>query len=96
MKDTIKAKIGYTVQYGVKKGFRATTTNVTTKIYGTLYDGENQLMTAEMRTLKDYKEESKDNECFCFMEKFTTTKGKEFIYWRDEEINKDYLTKLKD
>jgi len=30
------------------------------------------------------------------MEKFTTTKGKEFIYWRDEEINKDYLTKLKD
>ena len=49
-----------------------------------------------MRTLSDYLEESVDNECFEACEIFKTIKGNYFIYWRDNEIDFDYITKIEE
>lgn len=90
MKDTIKANIGYKVRYGVRKNAIAAHS---TKI-AVVYDGEQELLRAELRTWQDYTEEKEGNECFIFYEKFTTEKGNEFIYWGDIEFDFDYLTKI--
>ncbi len=90
MKDTIKAKIGYKVKYGKLKAI---------SIHGfldiaTIYDGEEPIFNAYVRTMEDYKDEKRQNECFIFHEQFTTIKGNRFIYWGDTETGADYLTKI--
>ena len=35
-----------------------------------------------------------EDEMFRRCEVFTTVKGNQFIYWRDEEIDADYITKV--
>ena len=90
MKDTIKAKIGYSVGYAFRKGPIGEQEIKIAKVY----DGEKLMFKAEVRTMEDYKDEKRQNECFIFFEEFTTIKGNRFIYWGDTETGADYLTKI--
>jgi len=86
MRDTIKAKDGYHV---VK------VRNIATGEEGyRIDDGYNPLFVAQKRSYEDYKDEERQNEMFRRCEVFTTIKGNQFIYWRDEEIDADYITKV--
>lgn len=93
MKDTIKAKNGYTVKQCIKKG-QANTQSI--PIYGKVFDGDKLLFIAQYRSLDDYNDEckNKSNECAVKYEIFTTVKGNQFIYWGDEETGEDFLTKV--
>lgn len=85
MKDTIKAKNGYIVK--VRK---SDPTQVR------VYDGEDFLFEGEKRDYEDYVEElvNAGNEAARRCEVFTTTKGNQFVYWRDEEADWDLITKI--
>lgn len=86
MRDTIKAKDGYRVKK-VK--------NIITGEGGyRIDDGCNPVFVAQKRSYEDYKDEERQNEMFRFCEVFTTVKGNRFIYWRDDELDADYITKL--
>lgn len=86
MKDTIKANTGYHVRKCHHK--------VTGEQYGKVYDGDMPVMLAKYADKDFYKGEKEGNECFQFCEVFTTIKGSQFIYWRDNEIDEDYITKI--
>lgn len=90
MKDTIKAKCGYQVKYLYNKTTKERTG------FANVYDGQEKLYRAEIRSYEDYKDEvlQKNNECAVFMEIFTTEKGNQFIYWADYETNENFLTKI--
>ena len=85
MKDTIKAKNGYIV-----KQRKSYPTQVR------IYDGEDFLFEGERRSYEDYVEEliEAGNEAARKCEVFTTTKGNQFVYWRDEETDWDLITKI--
>lgn len=86
MKDTVRAKDGYHV---------AKVRNIATGEEGyRIDDGCNPLFVAQKRSYEDYKDEERQNEMFRRCEVFTTVKGNQFIYWRDEEIDADYITKV--
>ena len=51
-------------------------------------------MGARIKTMQDHIEEMEGNECYHVCEVFTTIKGNQFIYTRDEEIDEDYLVKV--
>ena len=86
MRDTIKAKEGYRV---VK------VRNIVTQEEGyRIDDGCEPLFVAQKRSYEDYLYEKDDNEMFNLCEIFTTLKGNQYIYWRDEEIDADYITKV--
>ena len=59
-------------------------------------DGVEPLFVATLRSYEDYKEEKEGNECFMDCEVFTDKNGIQYIYWRDNEINADYITKVKE
>ena len=86
MRNTIKAKNGYRV-VKVKN-------IITGKEGWRIDDGIEPLFVAQKRTYEDYQDEKRQNECFKQCEVFTTLKGNQFIYWRDEEIDADYITKV--
>lgn len=82
-KPTITAKTGYYVK----------------RIPGTfnivhLIDGNEFVMRATLRSWDDLIDELElgGNECAAFCECFETIGGIRCIYWRDEEIDEDYLT----
>ena len=85
MRNTIKAKVGYEVRHLKSK---PDTVRV--------YDGEVFLFEGERRSYEDYVEEvvNEGNEMARKSEVFTTTKGNQFIYWRDEEADWDLITKI--
>lgn len=85
MRNTIKAKVGYEVRCLKSK---PDTVRV--------YDGEVFLFEGERRSYEDYVEEvvNEGNEMARKCEVFTTTKGNQFIYWRDEEADWDLITKI--
>lgn len=62
--------------------------------YLVLYNGSKRLMTAIPATRSDWDEEVRrgGNECAHTCEIFRDTTGKLWIYWRDEEIDVDYLS----
>lgn len=90
MKDTIKAKIGYKVKYLRHKSTQEPTG------FANVYDSEEKLFRAEMRTFEDYEDEvlQENNECARLLEIFTTEKGNQFIYWVDVETGENFLTKV--
>ena len=59
-------------------------------------DGVQPLFVATLRSYEDYKEEKESNECFMDCEVFTDKNGVQYIYWRDNEIDADYITKVKE
>lgn len=85
MRNTIKAKVGYEVRYLKSK---PDTVRV--------YDGDNFLFEGERRSYEDYVEEvvNEGNEMARKCEVFTTVKGNQFVYWRDEEADWDLITKI--
>ena len=87
MKDTIKSKEGYRV---INVRFSA----IFPAWISIVFDGTRPLFTAEKRSYNEYQDEKRNNESFSQYEVFTTVKGNQFIYWRDEEIDADYITKV--
>ena len=85
MKNTIKAKNGYTV-----KQLKSNPNTVR------LYDGDNFIFDGTLRTYEDYIEECVNggDETAVKCEVFTTIKGNQFIYWISKEYGEDYLTKI--
>jgi len=92
MRNTIKAKTGYRIRYA-QRTLEAIGSPNTIK-YAILYDGEEKVMIAELKSHTEYLAEKEDNECFNLCEVFTTEKGNQFIDWRDEELDQDYITKI--
>lgn len=86
MRNTIKPKDGFHVKKGklIDPG----------KVRCRIDDGEQPLFVAEKRSWDDYLDEKEGNECFHMCEVFTTVKGNQYIYWRDEEIDADYITRV--
>lgn len=86
MDVTIFAKVEYRV------------VKVRNKITGSLaymvYDGEEPVMICKKMSKEDFEYHRKNNECFEFEEIFKTRTGNKFIYWRDTEINADYITRV--
>lgn len=86
MKTTIRAKNGYTVKKIVNRE--------TEEIKRILRDGDDIIMIADIASIEQYNDDSKNNEGFAFCECFETVKGNKFIYYRDNELDIDYLVKL--
>ena len=85
MKDTIKARTGYRVIPVINKR--------TGEKFSIINDGEIPLFIAKKRSFEDYECEMSNNEA-ATCEIFTTVKGNQFIYWRDE-IDENYITRVK-
>ena len=99
MNNTITAKQGYRV-CTLKEGtdlyelasFNFDETDM--KNVKVVADGTSLVMFALLVPYKDYLEEREENECFNLCEVFTTRKGNQYVYWRDEEIDLDCITKI--
>ena len=85
MRNTIKAKVGYEVRRLKSKPDVIR-----------VYDGDNFLFQGTLRTYEDYVDEcvNGNDETAVQYEVFTTVKGNQFVYWRCEEYDEDYLTKI--
>ena len=85
MRNTIKAKVGYVIWSKKSKPNKVI-----------VCDGDDVLFEGERRSWEDYKNEVLDygNEMAHKVEVFTTVKGNQFIYWRDEETDEDFITKV--
>lgn len=86
MRNTIKAKVGYVVKH-LKSDYDTIR----------LYDGDRLLFQGTLRTYEDYVDEcvNGNDETAVKYEVFTTVKGNQFVYWRCEEYDEDYLTQIK-
>ena len=101
MKVTIEAKVGYKVKrlhekfYGefVYEHDNPYFISSQTRI---ILDGKEVVMLADIVDKSDYEYEKEYNEMFYLCEIFRTVSGNIFAYWRDEELGKDYITKLGD
>lgn len=87
MKVTITAKIGYTVRV-----IRRFNSDVIVGL--ALYDGDHLVMDAKYATVDEYIDNRATNESFRLCEIFKTVKGNTFAYWRDDELDEDYITKI--
>ena len=96
-KTTIKAKVGYKVRRiknnSIPMGF---IDEFGYDIPCLLFDGDDVIMIAGLRTYTAYRAEVHNggNEVARLCEIFETLKGNVFAYWRDEETDEDFLTKL--
>lgn len=86
MRNTIKPKIEYIVYKSYDKTEK--------KDMLVLFDGETLIMYAYKAPWEQYLYEAENNETFHQCEVFTSRKGKQYIYWRDEEADIDYFTPL--
>lgn len=98
MRVTIKPEVGYRVRHA--KPETVSDTFIDSLGYDKpviLMDGSDAIMVAGLRSLEDYIDECKNgnNEMATFCERFTTIKGNQFVYWRDEETDDDFLTLIK-
>lgn len=87
MKNTIMPKYEYIVK------------RLKPSMVVSLYDGVKFIMNAELKPHKDFIEEKDCNEMFNWCETFVANyddKQVQFVYWRDEEIDEDYLTIIKE
>lgn len=89
-KDTIKAINGYRVLICKDKenGEHSTKRAV--------YDGTMFVMFAERKGAGDFIDNALENECFELCEVFTTERGGRYVYWRDNELDEDYITRIND
>ena len=101
MKETIKAKNGYRIKKLAPEFYRGEVEIICGmtlhKVFYNsrlLLDGNRLVMPAYMISLSDRDREIRDNEAFYFQERFETLSGNWFEYWRDEEIDCDYLVRV--
>lgn len=87
MKTTINARYGYRV--------RTMKNTETEQRLVAVYDGTELIMIATPADMDEYNYNKNYNECFEKCEVFATTKGNTFIYWRDNELDIDYVTKAR-
>lgn len=85
LKITIKAQRYYRVQYANNS-----------ISFCTVYDGDRALFNATARRYQDFVEEvlQGENEAAVHCETFITRMGNKFVYWRDEENDSDYISKV--
>lgn len=86
IKPTISARIGYRVKR--VKNLETGETKLG------LYDGDRLIMVADRMSVEEFDDAQENNEAFNLCEVFRTVKGNTFVYWRDEETDSDYLTKI--
>lgn len=87
MKDTIKAKNGYKICNGHDICDNSK--------YKLLCDGDEILFgVKEIKTREWHEKEIEDNEMYHIVEVFTTIKGNQFIYSRDEETDEDFIVRV--
>ena len=86
IKPTITAKIGYKVN--------AIKDPETGRTRAGVYDGERLVMVADLMGLKALDDAQENNEAYNLCEVFTTIAGNVFAYWRDEDLDEDYITKI--
>lgn len=88
MKDTIRSFEGFRVNRlkDVETG----------EEYGIVFEGNQCFWLLEIRDMKDYLDEvvRGGNRGARTCDVFTTTKGKQFVTWTDDETNMDYLTEI--
>ena len=99
MRNTIKAKTGYRVlkpKFGTELYSLATWNFEETDADSVrvLVDGDDIIMFVLLVPYADYLDEKRGNECFNLCEVFTTQKGNQYVYSRDEEIDEDRITKI--
>ncbi len=81
MKNTIKAESAYIIR-NRKNNIKL------------LFDGDTFIMIAHSIDLDEHKTQLRENEMYHVCEIFTTKKGNQFIYARDEESDEDFLIKI--
>ena len=86
MKVTITAKTGYKV--------KRVANVITGEPALMVYDGNQPIMVAHAATVDEYTDHRENNDAFNLCEIFKTVKGNTFAYWRDEELDEDYITKI--
>ena len=86
MRSTISARIGYKVKRVVNV--------ITGEPALMVYDGDQPIMVAHAATVDEYSDNRENNEAFNLCEIFKTVKGNTFAYWRDDETDSDYITKI--
>ena len=86
VKPTISARIGYKVR-------RVKNLETGETKFG-VYDGDHLIMVADRMDIEEFNDAKENNEAFNLCEVFRTVKGNTFAYWRDEETDSDYLTKI--
>lgn len=86
IKPTISARIGYKVRR--VKNLETGETKLG------LYDGDRLIMVADRMDIEEFNDAKENNEAYNLCEVFTTVAGNVFAYWRDEELDEDYLTKI--
>jgi len=59
-----------------------------------LKDGDKPLFAAKRRSLEETENERRENEMFRLCGYFRTKKNNTFLYWRDEETDEDFFTKV--
>jgi len=98
MKTTIKAKDSYRL---CKFNFKDTDVNDILPEWRNpraLFDGDELVMICDYVPYADYVDEVENgnNECARFVECFMTRKGNKMVYWRDEESDVDYVSKVEE
>jgi hypothetical protein len=86
IKPTISARIGYKVR-------RVKNLETGETKFG-VYDGDHLIMVADQMSVEAFDDAQENNEAFNLCEVFTTIAGNIFAYWRDEELDEDYITKI--
>lgn len=86
IKPTIAARIGYKVR-------RVKNLETAETKFG-VYDGDHLIMVADQMSVEEFNDAKENNEAYNLCEVFTTVAGNVFAYWRDEELDEDYLTKI--
>ena len=56
-----------------------------------LYDGDNYIMSAHIKSICEHNEELEDNECYVIFERFMTEDGQPYLYTGDIETGEDFL-----
>lgn len=88
--DTIQPKAAYSVHIPKLK-----TKTADSESDRVLLDGGVFVMRCKRREYSDFIDDMRQNECFNLCEIFSTSSAK-WAYWRDEEADEDYITKIGD
>ena len=97
MKTTIIAEVRYRVMFmseAAKERYSWAVSELENRAdFRLLYDGDVLIMPCVKTDLERFNDERVGNECFHLCEYFETSTGF-WAYWRDEETDTDFITKI--